>query len=290
MHIPDGFLSPPVWLACDALAASAIGWVARRAPRGAPAAPLPGVMGAFVFAAQMINVPVAPGVSGHLLGGALLALVLGPSAAMLTMTAILILQAFLFQDGGVLALGANVCNMALAGVVMGYLPVRIWGRRPFTIFAGAVLSVLVSGALAVAQLRASGAVWERGVLLAAVGLFLAGGLLEGVITVAAVRSIERLAPRAIPDLRPAPARVRLAVSVTALLLVTVGAWFASEAPDSLDHLTTLVGLREQRVWRWAPLPGYEWSGLGPGWLQQSAAGLVGLASIYAICALSARRR
>ena len=84
-----------------------------------------GVMGAFVFAAQMINFPVGVGTSGHLLGGALLAQTLGPSAAAVTMTAILAIQALVFQDGGVLALGANVFNMALVGVLAGYLPYRL---------------------------------------------------------------------------------------------------------------------------------------------------------------------
>ena len=96
MHIPDGFLSPPVWLALDAISLPAVGWAARRASAagdGEHRIPLWGVMGAFVFAAQMINFPVGPAASGHLLGGALLAIVLGPAAAAVVMTAILVLQA-----------------------------------------------------------------------------------------------------------------------------------------------------------------------------------------------------
>ncbi len=87
-------------------------------------APLLGVMGAFVFAAQMINFPVGVGATGHLLGGALLAITLGPASAIVVMTAILCVQALVFQDGGVLALTANVFNMAVAGVLAGYLPYR----------------------------------------------------------------------------------------------------------------------------------------------------------------------
>lgn len=83
-------------------------------------APLLGVMGAFVFAAQMINFPVGAGTTGHLLGGALLAFALGPASAVVSMTAILAIQAPIFQDGGVLAHSANVFNMALAGVLAGY--------------------------------------------------------------------------------------------------------------------------------------------------------------------------
>src|SRR3954452_10923055 len=124
MHIPDGFLSTPVWASLDLAAAPAAVLIARRARIGVDdgQAPLLGVMGAFVFAAQMINFPVGLGTSSHLVGGALLACLLGPGAAALVMTAILAIQAVVFQDGGILALGANLMNMAVAGVLAGYLP------------------------------------------------------------------------------------------------------------------------------------------------------------------------
>src|SRR6201985_2871820 len=119
MHIPDGFLSPAVWAPLDVAALPAVGWVARRAQKDTDerSIPLMGVMGAFVFAAQMINFPIPLGTSAHLVGGALMTIVLGPAAASVVMTAILIIQAFVFQDGGIMALGANVINMAFAGVV-----------------------------------------------------------------------------------------------------------------------------------------------------------------------------
>src|SRR5579862_6598248 len=126
MHIPDNFLSPPVWATLDVVSAAGFGVIARHAGRHMEDSriPLLGVMGAFVFAAQMINFPVGLGTSAHLLGGTLLAIALGPAPAALVMTAILVLQALIFQDGGVLALGANVFNMALAGVAAGHLPYR----------------------------------------------------------------------------------------------------------------------------------------------------------------------
>src|SRR5438445_6573353 len=121
MHIPDGFLSPPVWAALDIAALPAVGYMARKAQSGFDEAkvPLLGVMGAFVFAAQMINFPVGIGTSGHLVGAALLAVTLGPAPATVVMTAILAIQALVFQDGGILALGANVTNMAVAGTLAG---------------------------------------------------------------------------------------------------------------------------------------------------------------------------
>src|SRR6266446_7926013 len=129
MHIPDGFLSTPVWAALDVAAAPAAGYVVRRAQREfeEKKVPLLGVMGAFVFAAQMINFPVGPGTSGHLVGSALLSYTLGPPAAGVVLTAILTVQALVFQDGGVLALGANVINMAIVGMLAGYLPFHFWG-------------------------------------------------------------------------------------------------------------------------------------------------------------------
>ena len=126
MHIPDGFLSTPVWFTLDAAAVPAVGWLAKRAQAEVEDSriPLLGVMGAFVFAAQMINFPVAIGTSSHLVGGALLAYTLGPWAASLVMIAILAIQAFVFQDGGIMALGANLFNMAFIGVWAAWIPYR----------------------------------------------------------------------------------------------------------------------------------------------------------------------
>src|SRR6516162_3607265 len=161
MHIPDGFLSIPVWGTMDAVAAPSIVWVARRARLGFDhhKVPLMGVMGAFIFAAQMINFPVGNGTSGHLVGGALLSFTLGPAAAAVVMTAILAIQALVFQDGGILALGANTVNMAVLGVLAGYLPFALWGGgrfRKLAIFAGAALSVVVSALAALSELLLSG--------------------------------------------------------------------------------------------------------------------------------------
>src|SRR5438477_7765605 len=166
MHIPDGFLSPGVWVTLDAASVPAVAWMARRAQRDTEdrRIPLMGVMGAFVFAAQMMSFPVGLGTSGHLVGGALLSIVLGPAAAVVVMTAILAVQAFVFQDGGIVVLGANIFNMALAGVLAGYLPYRMWGRgrhRSATIFVSAWASVTVSACLALAELQISGVPMPR---------------------------------------------------------------------------------------------------------------------------------
>src|SRR5512144_2236849 len=122
MHIPDGFLSLTVSTVCWVITAITLSVAIARANKslGERQIPLMGVMAAFIFAAQMINFPVAGGTSGHLLGGALAAITLGPWAGMLVMTAVIIVQGLLFQDGGLLVMGANILNMGLLTVVVGY--------------------------------------------------------------------------------------------------------------------------------------------------------------------------
>ena len=273
MHIPDGFLSTPVWATLDVVSAPAVAWVARRAQRDTQdhRIPLLGVMGAFVFAAQMVNFPVGPGTSGHLVGGALLAIVLGPAAASLVLTAILVLQALIFQDGGVLALGANVFNMALVGVAAGYLPYRLWadGSRSGAIFAAGALSVITSACLALGQLLMSGVPMAGGVLWASLGLFAVSALMEGAITVAAVRAIERLNPVWVAGPRPVSSRTLAGVALAALLLVVVGTLIASAAPDGIQRLTG---------------QGFD----SAAWSQRTIAGVGGLALIFVACYLGGK--
>src|SRR5918996_4480394 len=122
LHIPDGFLSFAVSILCWVITAITISLAVSRSNRslGDRQIPLMGVMAAFIFAAQMINFPVAGGTSGHLLGGALAAITLGPWAGMLVMTAVIAVQALLIQDGGLLVMGANILNMGLITAAIGY--------------------------------------------------------------------------------------------------------------------------------------------------------------------------
>jgi len=273
MHIPDGFLSTPVWATLDVVSAPAVAWVARRAQRDTQdhRIPLLGVMGAFVFAAQMVNFPVGPGTSGHLVGGALLTVVLGPAAASLVLTAILVLQALIFQDGGVLALGANVFNMALAGVAAAYLSYRLWGQssRSGAIFAAGALSVMTSACFALGQLLISGVPMTGGVVWASLGLFVVSALMEGAITVAAVRAIERLNPAWVSGPQPASSRTVAGVGLASLLLVVLGTLIASVAPDGIQRLTG-QGLDSAA------------------WSQRTIAGVGGLALIFAACYLGGK--
>jgi cobalt/nickel transport system permease protein len=302
MHIPDGFLSTPVWSTLDLLSLPAVGWMAKRAQKddsGGPQdlgdrkIPLMGVMGAFVFAAQMINFPIPLGTSAHLVGGALMTIVLGPAAASVVMTAILVIQAFVFQDGGIMALGANVINMAIIGVLAGYLPYRLWRShwRSAAIFTSGVLSVLVSGCFALSELAFSGVPMPGRLISISLGLFLVSAFAEGAITLAAVRAIERLNPRltAARESQPSGSRVIGAVAVGAELLVTIGILWASAAPENLERLGAQFGISAHPpLWMHAPLADYEWHGSASLWLRKASAGLAGLGLIYAVCALTGR--
>jgi cobalt/nickel transport system permease protein len=199
MHIPDGVLDTGTSVATWVVSAGGVGYAVRRVNQELTErqVPLMGVTAAFIFAAQMMNFTVAGGTSGHLLGGALAAILLGPWAAMLVLTSVLAVQALLFQDGGLLALGANVLNMAIVGVLVGWvvynglkwlLGDRTWpGDRGWTTmvsgFAAAWLSVVIASLVAAAELAISGtSPW--GVAVPAMGLVhMLIGIGEGLITV-----------------------------------------------------------------------------------------------------------
>ena len=296
MHIPDGFLSTPVWASLDAAAAPAVGYVVRVAQRGFDDAkvPLLGVMGAFVFAAQMINFPVGIGTSGHLVGGALLACTLGPAAACVVMSAILAIQALVFQDGGILALGANVINMAIVGVLAGYLPYHLWGRsrgRRAALFAGGALSVAVSALLALAELLISGVRMPAAVLEVSLALFLVSALIEGAITMTVMGALEAIQPNFVRQPAAGGRYALVAAGLGAVLLAAGGVVFASTAPDGIEQLARQTGISAHaRTLISTPFKHYEASWLGAGWPAQAGAGLVGLALVGGVCVLIGRKR
>ncbi len=289
MHIPDGVLSWKVWVSLDAVVVPAVGYMARQAGKNMEEnrIPLLGVMGAFVFAAQMINFPVGPGTSGHLVGGALLAITLGPAAASLVMTAILLTQALIFQDGGVLALGANILNMGLVGVMAGFLPYHLLGGgnwRRMSIFLGGALSVLVSAALALLQLTLSGVPMGAGVVGISAVLFLVNAVLEGAITLAVAEGIESINPNWLRKSSGQTGKLAGALAALAILLAAVGVLFASTSPDGLEKLLASAGLSTTtQLLPQSPMADYQIRIFQDDWLRKSSAGLAGLLLIYAIC-------
>jgi len=204
MHIPDGFLSVPTLAATGALSAGTIGVAVKVAAKkiGEKQVPLMGMLAAFIFAAQMLNFPVAGGTSGHLIGAALCAILIGPWAGVIIMSAVLIAQALIFQDGGLAALGANILNMGIIATFGAYFIYRLMtavfgdGRRSKLTAAAAAgwISVMLASLAAAFELAASGLSPFEVVGPAMLGIHALIGIGEGLITVLVVSAV--LASRA----------------------------------------------------------------------------------------------
>jgi cobalt/nickel transport system permease protein len=205
MHIPDGFLSLPVigvtWILAIALLALALKRV--ELEYRDRAVPLMGVCAAFIFAAQMINFPIPGGTSGHLLGGTLAGVLLGPWAGALVMSVVFIVQGLLFQDGGITAMGANIFNMGLIGTFGGYYLFRgirnLVGRHRLKgLVVGSAMaswiSVMVAAACCAIELAVSGTVPLPVALAAMLGWHALIGLGEALITVSTATFIWRTRP------------------------------------------------------------------------------------------------
>jgi cobalt/nickel transport system permease protein len=194
MHIPDGFVSIPVAAVTYVASGGSLTYAVRRTNEelGEKQVPLMGVMGAFIFAAQMLNFPVAGGTSGHLIGGALATILLGPWAGMLIMTSVLVMQALIFQDGGLVALGANVFNMGVVACLVGHYAFN-WLKRLLgegvrgTMISGFVAgwaSVVAAAIVCALELAISGTSALAVVLPAMTLVHILIGIGEGLITVA----------------------------------------------------------------------------------------------------------
>jgi len=239
-------------ISAGVLALAARGTQARLDPARVP---LMGVLGAFVFAAQMINFPILPGTSGHLGGGILLAILLGPHAATLVMASILIVQCLIFQDGGLLALGTNILNMGIIPTYVGYALFNvIAGRSPGTnrlyvaVFLSTIIGMTAGAAMVPVQSALSGvlAVPLAKFLLVMIGLHLIIALAEALITFGVVAYVVRVRPQllesrfatgSVASGRVGFPGVIASLLIVALLLGGVGSLFASSFPDALDSVT-----------------------------------------------------
>ena len=206
MHVPDGFLDAPTSVATGAVAVVAVGVALRGARRELDdkTAPLAGLVATFVFATQMLNFPVGAGTSGHLLGGALAAILVGPATGLLCMSVVFLVQALLFADGGITALGTNIDLMGLVTVLVGYGVFRLLQallpKRLSMVAPAAAVSALVSvptAALCFVGLYAVGGQADipLGALTTAmVGWHVLIGVGESAITGLAVASIVAVRP------------------------------------------------------------------------------------------------
>ena len=298
LHIPDGFLSFIVSAVCWGISAIILSVAISRTNRslGEKQVPLMGIMAAFIFAAQMINFPVAGGTSGHLLGGALAAIVLGPWAAMVVMTAVIAVQSLLLQDGGLLVMGANILNMGLITSVIGYGLYRVvFGRSRHVKLAvagfAAWLSVM-AGALATAlQLWLSGTSNLQTVTLAMLGVHALIGIGEALITVAALTFILQTRPDLIGEGSTAGRGGRgwaLAGVVLSLVVVLLSP-FASANPDGLERVATDLGfINRGQSAVYNILPDYTLPILGQTPLSTITAGVIGMLVVLALAFIAGR--
>jgi len=204
MHIPDGFLTANAWAPLWMVSAAGL-WVCVRKVTQVlkdKMIPLMGVMSAFIFAAQMLNFPVMGGTSGHLLGGVLAAVFLGPYAAALCLACVLIVQCLIFQDGGLTALGANIFNMSIVGTMAGYVVYRITsgilGRSNKGILIGSAVagwfSVVLASSFCAFELTFSGTSPLKVAFPAMAGVHAVIGIGEAVITVMVVGFVLKVRP------------------------------------------------------------------------------------------------
>jgi cobalt/nickel transport system permease protein len=204
LHAPDGFLTVPVAIVMWVLTIAVLAVAVRRtsATLDDRAVPLMGVMAAFIFAAQMVNFQVAGGTSGHLLGGVLAAVLLGPWAATLVMAAVIAVQALVFQDGGLVVLGANIFNMGIIGTLGGFWVYRslcaiLGGEDRARLPAAGIaawLAVMGASLAVTIELVVSGTTPIELALPVMLGIHALIGIGEALITVAALAFIQTTRP------------------------------------------------------------------------------------------------
>lgn len=302
MHIPDGLLSPAVCATTGLVAAAGLGYGLHRLNRehAERTTVLMGVMASFVFAAQMVNFPVGPGVSGHLIGGALAAVMLGPWAGAVVLAVVLVAQCLAFGDGGITALGANFLNLGLIGAVGGhaiYAPLaRLLGGRKGVLIAAMVaawFSVILASAALALEIAASGRLSELPRALAWLTLVHAAiGLGEAIITGLILRFVLLTRPDFIPGREgTAPTRgarlgqVALAGLGIGLAIAVFLSPLASSSPDGLEFVGAKLGLEGAAAAPVldAPILDYELPGvpkhLG---LATAAAGFIGTLLVFAV--------
>lgn len=303
MHIPDGFLSTLVSLALWLVTILVVGYALKRvsADLGERQVPLMGVLAAAIFAGQMLNFTVIGGTSGHLMGAAIATILLGPWAAILVMTCVVAIQALIFQDGGLLALGANIFNMGIIGVLVSYFTYRtlkrLAGGRAWGIFSGGFLGgwlSIVASALAVAlQLALSNTAPADIAIPAMAAIHALIGVGEGLITLGALAFVNSTRPDLLSDSeKPVPGgkAVWLAGLLFAVLLA-IASPLASANPDGLERVAAQQGfLDTARGPIFDLIPNYSLPGVSNTALATILAGLIGTLIVFIVALAVAHSR
>ncbi|MEU1530442.1 energy-coupling factor ABC transporter permease [Streptomyces fagopyri] len=287
MHVPDGFINAPVSAATGLVAAGAVAVSLRGARRELDerTAPLAGLVAAFIFAVQMLNFPVAAGTSGHLLGGALAAILVGPFTGVLCVSVVLLMQGILFADGGLTALGVNITDMAIVTTVVSYAVFRgllkVLPRRRRSITVAAFVSALLSvpaAAVAFTLIYALGGTTDVAigkVATAMIGVHVLIGIGEAVITALTVGAVIAVRPDLVYGARGLRQRLKLRVDgelvdaatdadtptrpavpvsrrkvwitglVTSLVLAGFVSFYASASPDGLEKVAKDQGIDQR---------------------------------------------
>ncbi|MFF5498064.1 energy-coupling factor ABC transporter permease [Streptomyces aquilus] len=318
MHVPDGFIDAPVSAATGAVAAAAVAVSLRGARRELDerTAPLAGLVAAFIFAVQMLNFPVAAGTSGHLLGGALAAILVGPYTGVLCVSVVLLMQGILFADGGLTALGVNITDMAVVTTVVAYAVFRALvkvlprGRRSITVasFAAALLSV-PAAAVAFTLIYWAGGTTDVAigkVTTAMVGVHVLIGIGEATITALTVGAVVAVRPDLVYGARDLRQRLKLRVNgelvdapdpvavpvaarshrkvwlaglVTSLVLAGGVSFYASASPDGLEKVAADQGIdrkTEKHASADSPLADYGVKDVDDARLSGGLAGVIGV--------------
>ncbi|MGB7859262.1 MAG: energy-coupling factor ABC transporter permease [Acidimicrobiia bacterium] len=309
MHVPDGFLSAGTSVATGVISIGTVGGALRQARDQfkEKAVPLAGISAAFVFAAQMFNFPVAAGTTGHLLGGALAAILLGPSVGVVVVTIVVVVQAFAFADGGITALGTNVLNMAIVPAYGGFavftllrrwLPRSTGGVVAATGLAAWLSVVLSAAAFSIEWLfGATAPVPFDTVFAAMVGVHLVIGIGEGVLSAITLGAVMAARPDLVygaADLTAAeigdrtPVKMRTFIIggiLTALILGTVVSQFASGDPDGLERVAIETGIASAQPpasTDFALFADYATDGVGNERVSLAVAGAAGVLIAFAV--------
>ena len=260
MHVPDGFINAQVSVATGVISLGTL-WAYIRNAKNLVAdklIALTGMMSALIFVLQMINFPIAAGTSGHLLGGALAVIVLGPSLGIICISIVVVIQSLLFADGGLSALGVNVLNMAIITSLTGWLTITFWkklfGDSQFTLISGSViaglLSVVFSSIAFVMEYAIGGTVSVPlgSVLIAMISTHLFIGLGEGIITALIISLLLRVRSDLVYANTKKDKSNNLSTSygifIVLILSLTLITPYASSSPDGLESVASNFGFEE----------------------------------------------
>ena len=295
MHIPDGFLSTLVSVILWVVSAGVVAYALRRVGKdlGERQVPLMGVLAAAIFAGQMLNFSVAGGTSGHLLGAALATVLLGPWAAIVIMTSVVSIQALIFQDGGLLALGANLFNMAVIGVTVSYFVYtsirKLTRSKSWGVFVGgaaaAWFSIVIASLACALELALSGTPPANISVPSMGGIHMIIGIGEGLITVGALAFLYA-ARRDLFHIGEAAPKGGKAIWIGGLAiaaLLAVLSPLASAHPDGLEWVAEQKGFLEAaRAPLYQIIPDYTFPGISNSALATIMAGIVGVLLVFGV--------